>query len=143
METMARKMPFTSALVLLTRQQGNPNPGAELPSSDKTTIAQPTESSQGRRRYTEEETRQRSLERLRSLEQRLAEEKKRTPNRYSVTESVLERRIGKLNLHLYGRSTDFTINGVTYKPGDTLPPEAQQIYNDGRQQLRNNSQQGQ
>jgi hypothetical protein len=126
-----------------TDQQTSTAQGPPVPSSDKTTIAQPTESSQGRRTLTPEETRQRSLERLRSLEQRLAEEKKRTPNRYSVTESVLESRIGELNLHLYGRSTDFTINGVTYKPGDTLPPEAQKIYNDGRQQLRNNSQQGQ
>jgi len=118
-------------------------PGAELPSSDKTTIAQPNESSQGRRTLNAEETRQRSLERLRFLEQRLAEENKRTPNRFSVTESVIESQIETINRSLYGRSTDFTINGVTYKPGDTLPPEVQSIYDAGKRELGNNGQQGQ
>ena len=117
--------------------------GPPVPSSDSTTIAQPTESQQGGRTLSDQETRQRSLERLRFLEQRLAEENKRTPNRFSVTESVIESQIETINRSLYGRSTDFTINGVTYKPGDTLPPEAQSIYDAGQRELRNNGQQGQ
>ena len=121
-------------------------PGAELPSSDRTTIAQPTESSQGRRTYTAEETRQATLEKLRQRQKQL--EILQTQSPYSPVETrnrirAVKRRISTYNQQLYGRSTPIEIDGVVYNPGDTLPPEAQSKVNQDRRQIKNNSQLGQ
>jgi len=98
-----------------TDQQTSTAQGPPVPSSDRTKLSP-------------EQTDQTIKSELRDLEKKLAEEKAKNPDRYTVKQSNLEDYITTLKQSLTGKD-DIRINGKIYKAGDTIPPEDQEAYN--------------